>query len=623
MRKGIIDGVPIIELIGKFFMASAITGIFYLLFFHYSVSIWSLNMVKPLPEFTPWTRPWIPEHDGIEAYVLYVIMFGISTFMMVFNHMFKKINKQKTRNITYLFMVLFSFYFYFQIGFHPPMPAAKLWPEGLFFIALIAFITLILVKYNEASKWLLSILALSLLVVCLIPTEWISLFDYTYVLTPALRVVAGYKLTESYFRYDYLLSLLAVLWLKLNLSVYSFYKLGGVSYFFLFVGMWFFAKRFLSYKPLAIYLLVSLVIIKIYGNMHDPVYIIEVTPLRLDWWLAVLAGTYWKGIQHWLVGLLLGFLIIFHNTFGLIYAFSYLLLILFLAFIEGLNNITFRQLVQKYYQLYAKNFIIILAAMLFYKLFFKSSAETTALVFQKYGHGFLPISRTSFYWYIPVITSLLSLLVLRSRKLLSEKYFQTSIFLVILALGNSLYFFGRSHEHNIINIASSLLLCVFVLFDLAHTEINRNSYVKINRFIIPIMAFAFVIGVGYTYSDRASNRIKQQCYLAVKNKTVNRLLPSPIIEEVKVMTSESAKVIFMAWFDFPYYYEGRYIPQGYYSFTSSWIFSKDYIDFLNAQLVKGYYLVMPIRESFRFEDIIVNLKYKRKVTSRNFVVMSS
>lgn len=624
MREGVIDRGPLIDLLRQFFIASAVTCIFYVLFYHYSHAIWTLNMVKPSPEFTPWIRPWILEHDGIEVYILYAMMFGAIAVVALFNYIFIKIDRKTIKNIAYFFIVLFSFYFYSQIWFNPPLPASKLWPEGLFFMAATGLISFVLVKYGQKNKWWLLVFCLLLLSLCLISTEWISLHDYTYVLTPALRAAHGYKLSESYCQYDYLLSLLALFWLKLNLSAYSFHRLAAVSYFILLAGIWFFAKRFLRDKRLAIYLVIILAIIKLYGNVHDPVYIIQVTPLRLDWWLAVLGCAYWKGIQHWLVGLLLGFLIIFHNVFGLIYAFSYILLILFLAFTESGNNIPFVNVVKKYCGLYVKNLIIIITSMVFYQLFFKPEVGTTAMVYQKYGIGFLPISRTSFYWYMPVITSLIFLLVLRNRIVVSEKYFPISIFLILLAIGNSLYFFGRSHEHNIINIASSLVLCLFVLFDLVNIEINKNTYAKINSFFIPILSFMLLLGVGYTYSDRAVKRIKQQYYVCLKkNQTVNHLLPDHVIGEVKALTSNSSKIIFLTWFDFPFYYEGGYIPQHYYCFTYSWVFSKDYIDFLNTQLAKGYYVVMPTKESSKFEDIMVNLKYKRKVTSNNFVVINT
>jgi hypothetical protein len=76
-------------------------------------------------------------------------------------------------------------------------------------------------------------------------------------------------------------------------------------------------------------------------------------------------------------------------------------------------------------------------------------------------------------------------------------------------------------------------------------------------------------------------------------------------------------------FDFPYYHDGGYSPQGYYCFTGSWIFIKDYTDFLNVQLAKGYYLVSPSEEFRYFREVTVNLHYRNIKETGNFVVLSN
>ena len=56
-------------------------------------------------------------------------------------------------------------------------------------------------------------------------------------------------------------------------------------------------------------------------------------------------------------------------------------------------------------------------------------------------------------------------LPLRDR--IGDRKGQTTLFAVALTLANSIYFFGRSHENNLINISASLLLCAFIGIDLA------------------------------------------------------------------------------------------------------------------------------------------------------------
>lgn len=605
-------------------MASTVVAGGYWLFFHYAPAIWSCASIPDWAEFTPWLRIWGEDRDGVEIYALYGLMFGVMAFTGGLAFLRSKFKSRIVNYALYLLAMIVALFFYSEIGFHPPLPEIGSVSQILFFMFLIALILLGLHKYNRGVKWLSWILFLGLMVVCLTPASEISLVDYNYVLTPALKVAHGFKLKETYCQYDYILPLLAAFWLKLKLSAYSFYRVAEISYFIYLSGIYLLARRFFLHKRLADYLLVSLIIIRIYGNMSDPVFILQITPLRLGWWLAVLAGAYWKEARHWLVGLVLGFLIVFHHAFGLIYAFSYVLFVLFLAAGEVADKkLSLKNMAQKYSCLYARNMIIIIAALVVYKVFFSPVAGSAALVYQKYNIGFMPIARQSFYWYVPVVFALLVLLGWRNRRLLPEKYYQAGLLLVILAIGNSLYFFGRSHEHNIINIAGSLAFCFFLLVDLAHYEISKNTTARINLFLAPALAFLLVMGLAYVYSGRAMQRIGQQYAYSFSAPQSKQYLPPPFIAEVKTLTEGDPKVVFMAQFDFPFYYEGGYIPSGYYCFTYSWVFLQDYSDFLNAQLAAGYYLVLPRVNLPVFYKVITRLHYGNIKRSPNFIVMNN
>ncbi|MDP2918544.1 MAG: hypothetical protein Q8N68_03525, partial [bacterium] len=107
--------------------------------------------------------------------------------------------------------------------------------------------------------------------------------------------------------------------------------------------------------------------------------------------------------------------------------------------------------------------------------------------------------------------SLLFIETVRSRRALSEKNFQANMFLITLTVGNSLYFFGRSHEHNIINISVCLLLSLFVLLDLLYANARNESTGRINRTALAALPFLLILIAAYSYSGRAINRFKHQC----------------------------------------------------------------------------------------------------------------
>ncbi|MDD2773592.1 MAG: hypothetical protein PHP45_07840 [Elusimicrobiales bacterium] len=609
---------PLAGLIFRFFLASSAAYFFYLVFFHYSSLIWAVNPILPLEKYTPWMRSWVFERDGVEPYVLYAMMYCVIGAALLADYAVSKAAAPGIKKILFPLAGLLSLHFYFIRVFHAPANAFRFSAWGALLVILAAGFSLILASFGETKKWLLPVFFAVLFAFCMIPSDVIAIGDYGYIITPALRILHGFKLSETYFQYDYLLSLLAALWIKLNLSAYAFYLTGSLSSFALCAGIYCLAARFFLHRRFAFYLLAAFAVVHLFGNIRGGVVNFQVTPLRLDWWLPVLAAAYWKGPRHWLTGLLLGFLLLFHHAFGLIYALAYVALTAVLAafeFTDG-GNISVPRL-----RLYAVNLSMIAAAFLSYKLFLAPAGGAAMGAYAKYGIGFLPIARNSVYWPMPAVFAMVFMLLRKNKKLLSERYFQTAVFMTLLAIGNSLYFFGRSHENNIVNIAASLLFVLFTFFDLADFELNIIPASRINRLLVPALATGFLLAVTCTYSPRAVGKIRQQ-YLACKNLWFI-LDPKVPVGEIRALTASSSRVIFLSLGDFPYYYEGGYVPQGYYSFTGSWLFAEDYTDFLNRRLAKGYYLVSPISEFADFKEIVSKLRYKSTRETRNFIALTN
>ena len=116
---------------------------------------------------------------------------------------------------------------------------------------------------------------------------------------------------------------------------------------------------------------------------------------------------------------------------------------------------------RKYLLMCYRNLLIILLFLSFSYFLFGGFISDSVSMYQKIGIGMIAIAPNSFYWYVPVILCVLSYLLLKHNDKISDKYFTSGLFLVLLTIGNSMYFFGRSHEHNIINITSILSLALF------------------------------------------------------------------------------------------------------------------------------------------------------------------
>jgi len=601
-----------------FLVSSAVTYGLYALFFHYSSFIWSTNATIPLSEWTPWFSCFVGpgQTSGIQLYVLYVFMFLDILLSLFFYLGISKIKPSSVKNFFILFLIVLTLCFFKTVSFFPPMSAAALGYLMFLYLFCTFFISVIFSALSDRA-WILSVAVIVVLfAACIIPTNAMMFSNSIYMFAPALRMVHGFPLQASYCPYDYFLSIVAAAWMKLGLPIYSFDILEQFSYFFFFLALFFFTRKYLMNKLFSIYLIIALVIIRVYGMDGGIVLYYADTPLRLDLWLPILICAYWKGIKHWSVGLLTGVLIIFHHTFGLIYGLSYCLLVSVLLAIDMLDK---KQragaIVKEYFSLYSINIAITLLACLLYTIFFQPVSSNFIAVLLKYGVGTVPITRDSFYWYFPCICATAFFILWKNRPSLPERYFQTGVFVILLAMGNSLYYFTRSYSVNMINISGSLLLMFFLSFDLVHFELNKERTVVVRKFLMPVVSVVFIVTMSYFYSAGAIDKISQQLsYLSrgivFKPGEAYHLN----LDEVKKATANSPKVIFLSEFDFYYYYEGGYVPPGFYSYTRNWPFKKDLLNFINTQADNGYYIIVPLNEFQDFKEYIVNMDHSNKYT---------
>ena len=99
----------------------------------------------------------------------------------------------------------------------------------------------------------------TLVPICFIAYQHFSWTDYAYVLAPALRLSQGAGLSEIYFQYDLLVSLVAKCWMDLGIDPGKFYIAGQLSYYIFLIAAFLFARAFFSDGTLPLFLLVSLV----------------------------------------------------------------------------------------------------------------------------------------------------------------------------------------------------------------------------------------------------------------------------------------------------------------------------------------------------------------------------
>lgn len=619
-------------------IATAAAGLLYFCYFQLTPWIWSQNMPFNRKDVVPWVLPWLEERDGIELYALYILMFLDLFLIYALSRGWSRFAGNPARHFLVLALAAVSFAFIYTIGFQPPMnslaghAAPDIFARSFAIMAVILPIIISLHYLQKHSgRWALIVAAYLLIPVCFISTRPLSWFDYQYILAPALRLLHGAAISEVYFQYDLLPSLIGLAWMKLQLDLNMFQMVAQCAYYLLLLGLFAFSRQWFLDKRLPVFLLVALVLVRIYAGPHDGVSVFQVTPLRLDLWLVLLLLVYFKGPHHWGAGLFCGLMLLLHKNFGIIYSAAYIQLLLTLCVLDTAAlpgkaietaSMALRVVFKKNYH----NLALILAGALAHYLLFTNTDGQGDFYYQRLGIGFSRIATDSFYWYVVAISGLSFALLLRLRTKVSGNYLAAGFCLIYLAIGNSLYFFGRSHENNIINISVVLLLLFFLLLDMvSHFLVNASDKPAkpfIYRNLATIVSLAFIASIAIWYGDSIANKTAVQTQNAGKWQFI---YPSEIpeqevmsaIAEVKSVTGDNPKVYFVSKYDFLLDYYGGYAPAGYYNPLTSWISRREFNKFLQELADHGYYLA--IEESFA-ETVLPSLgSYNYRITGRYLV----
>ncbi len=594
-------------------LATAIAGLSYFVYFQMASWIWSQTVPVNSGEIVPWQVPWLKERDGIELYVLYALMFFnlFSVYAMICA--WSRFAGRTIRYFLALPLVAVSCAFIVSIGFHPPMSALgdqavpDVFARALIIMAVaLAIIMPLSYLQKHSTRWALATVALLLVPVCFIATAPLSWYDYQHILAPALRLLHGAGVSEVYFQYDFLLSLIGLAWLELGLDPNQFQIVGQCAYYLLLLGLFGFSGQWFLDKRLPVFLLVALVLVRIYAGQEDAVQLFQITPLRLDLWLILLVLVYFKGPYHWSAGLFCGLMLLLHHNFGIIYSAAYIQLLLTLSVIDRvmISDKAIKTLLSMIYVFLKNNYhnlVLMLVGATAHYLFFRNTNVQSDFSYTHLGINFIRISTNSFYWYVVVVLSLSFALLIRLRSRVSSNYLATGFCLIYLAIGNSLYFFGRSHENNIINISIILLLLFFILLDIVGRSLVNDSgkpaELFMQRNLAIIVSVIFIASITIWYGDSITGKSATQARNAKKQQFIYPSLVSKqsvmsVIADVKSVAGDNPKVYFADHYDFLLDYYGGYAPVGYFSPMETWVSKREFDRFLQGLLNQGYYLVI-------------------------------
>lgn len=448
---------------------------------------------------------------------------------------------------------------------------------------------------------------LILLPMCFIVTSGVAASNYAYIFAPTQKLLDGVPVQEIYFQYDFLISAIAALWFKLGLEPNLFQFVGAAANFVTILAIFLMARSLFETRALAYLMLAFIIIFRILAAPWDPLYVFQITPLRLDLWLALVLIVFFRGPRSLLIPLVCGVMLVVQGAFGIIYTLAYLQLMLTLAALEIFEagwRTTLRGWLVRPVIVRALLIALYLGCcFLLSKYLFGLSMAATSF-YQKIGIGFIPLFPRSFFWVAPIVLSCLSASLFLLRNKVNLAYIYAGIFSIYLFVGNSIYFLGRSHELNLFSIAILSIFVIFYFFDAASRFLNlsadRNVSDGKGRAALVAGAVLLVVVVWGCGGQIGSN-------LAVKLDLARQLKLSPsdsfadvqpsvdtILAEIDAHVGENARVQFLLVDETKEFllYQGRQENKTFfYPFAAS-VFTADMINNMRDLLMEGRYLLV-------------------------------
>lgn len=635
-------GLAFYKLLGLILIAAAV--VYGFRGFYYRIFPWVLskNVIYPSGTLTPWIAGWNAERDGIEIYVLYAFMFLIIAAVAMLVGLSRFVRNRWIGGVLLAYALSRAYKLVSDVGYAPStepttsLDAALLLSCGLFGLAILG---LLYIYKKAASRIEVLLVCCVLAPFCFIATSDIAMNNYVYIFSPAQKLLQGFDLRQIYFQYDFFLSVIAALWMKIGLDLTQFQVLGQLSYFGAILTIFLMARNLFQERSLSLLLLIALIVVRMAAAPWDPVLVFQITPLRLDLWLVPFAIIYFRGPYHWLVTLACGVLMLVHGNLGLIYTLGYLQLIATLGVLSMADvgvKVKLRQWMDSrniFRLVVAAGFL--LACFLTSRFIFGASLNATSY-YQKIGIGFIPMAKKSLFWIVPVVISSAFVLLCVLRKVVTPRYRALGFALIYFALGNCIYFFGRSHESNLFSIAIPLLFVLFYAFDLLgrgliHWSEGRTSAVAVNSVLV--LGLSFILVTAYKCSDQIRGNVALKLDNAVELQFHSgdpfgkaQVKADEVLREIREVLGTSASIQFAGLDDNMEFalYQRLHGNLAYFYPFSSWIFLDELVRHEQALLDDGTYLLVD-RKLLQtlFDARLKNIDFRYATDDGQYVLIGS
>ena len=559
------------------------------LFFRLSGWLWHFELPVSSADLLPWARWAMMNRDGAEPYALVAlaILEIVATTLGLW--LLARVHGRWRATIVASLLVAVAVVAY---NAPPRPPLAAVEPSlqrALYVVAGSLIASLLLARSVRRNTRTPALLAILLIPICFIPTTLPSFSDLVCILAPSLQLQHGIPLRAVYMQYDLLPSLLAIAWRKVGGASAHFSFVCCVGYFAMLSGLFAIGRRMFGRSYLVGPMVLSIILARMYASWADPSALPQVTPIRLDLWPLLLAATLAWGIRRWPAGLSVGLLFILSRSVGSLYVGAYALALAgdFFARRDASPPSARASLVRDLRAGLVEtlpSLALIAISLLTARLLYGNFGSGAVALYRRLGVGMMRIDKGSFYWWLLPLTGAVGWLAFSRRAMLSTRRAEASIFAAALLVANSIYFFGRSHEHNLINSGTAFVFSFFLALDLAW-PLADDPFVL--RWLFSLAPYAVVSICAYGYSERVIKKLDaQQGFVLSQRPLSGEALPQIRCDEVRRVAGNSP-VFFLSKDDF-WYYEGcGYTPLAYVQPVSLNVLKKPLVAEINRQLDLG------------------------------------
>ncbi|PZR13493.1 MAG: hypothetical protein DI536_12090 [Archangium gephyra] len=405
---------------------------------------------------TPWLIVWSREHDGVElqaAAAGSLVTLGVVFLAIRRRWSFAKLFGWPVQVVIAVLTVgALSRLRATEFEHHPAFDGALRPLLVSLVVAALAHVVGHIVTDRRATWIPVAMLTLpAVTAFCVVTMGMQEDIDYSYLLAPAQKLLQGERLGSFYMQYNLFSTVFTAPLLAFDVDLHRIHLAFGVLFALWLLLYAALAKEVLQKPALVGAFLVALLAVRLVAIRGAPILYPQVSVNRLDLWVPlVLALRKWGVFSpRTAIAMAMGF--VADDFFG------FLMLGLYVGFVV-LHLIEHRDDWGSLRRTAAWCLGAPALVIALHCLIYGSPLAPSATHYANIQLGFLPIEKTSLLWAVLLLFSA-ALPVVWAR---SGTQRAVDALLVFIGAAHLIYFYGRSHEHNLLNISGVWLFIAFV-----------------------------------------------------------------------------------------------------------------------------------------------------------------